>query len=85
MGVLRFCAYRRSAEGRKYLSLGILCLCLLPYAFQRADPAHFRYIACVTFGLLPLAIAVLLDYFSFPAARRPAHVLRHRSQSTLLC
>jgi hypothetical protein len=75
MGVLRFRADRRHAEGRTYLSLGILCVCLLPYALQRADTTHFRSVACVIVGLLPLAIAVLLDHLSSAASRRLAHAL----------
>jgi hypothetical protein len=59
-----------SKRARTLLVAAVFSFGLLPQAFQRADSTHLAWVSAVPLGLLPMAIAELLD------SRRPS-LARH--------
>ena len=53
-------AFRRTGD-RRLLAFALFAVGLLPQALQRADSTHLAWVSCVPFGLLPAAVAELLD------------------------
>jgi hypothetical protein len=51
-------AWRRTGD-RRLLALALFAAGLLPQAVQRADSTHLAWVSCVSFGLLPAALAEL--------------------------
>jgi hypothetical protein len=60
-GICSMRANRRSSQGRLLLAIAILPLLLTHQAMQRMDAAHVLSAACISVGMLPLSIAVLIS------------------------
>ena len=59
--VLAVAGVRAARSGRvRLLVLAAFAVGLLPQALQRADSTHLAWVSCVTFGLLPAAVADLI-------------------------
>jgi peptidoglycan/LPS O-acetylase OafA/YrhL/4-amino-4-deoxy-L-arabinose transferase-like glycosyltransferase len=47
---------RQLPRGRVLVAASLFAIGLLPQAFQRPDSAHFAWVSCVSFALVPLAV-----------------------------
>jgi peptidoglycan/LPS O-acetylase OafA/YrhL len=65
---------RGLARGRVLLAAGLFSLGTLPQAFQRPDSAHFAWVTCISFALLPLVLIELLAWWR-PRWRADTRVL----------